>query len=339
MRDKTPRRKPVLIELDASQEARPAEAPAVPEAGAPESGQAGARALIGAARRRPSRLLRWAVSVSGAVLAAVVSVAAWDFALGLSARAPLLGYGVSALMVALLGLLLAVALRELAAFGRLRRLDRIRQAGAGALATGDLSLARGVLGQLKALYQGREEMRWALARLAERESEPVDADALLALAERGLLQPLDALALAEVEAAARQVALVSALVPLALADVVAALTVNLRMIRRIAQIYGGRTGTIGSWRLLRAVVAHLLATGAVALGDDMIGSLAGGGVLSKLSRRFGEGVINGAMSARVGIAAMDVCRPLAFAAVARPSVSATVGRALRGLFGGGASER
>ena len=334
MIERAPRSGPVLIELDGSQAANPGDAPPVPEADrlAPDGAFLGAAMRLAA--RKPSRLARWVWSLLGALLAAVVSVAAWDFAFGLIARAPVLGYGVVALMAGLGGLLLAVALRELAAFGRLRRLDRIRLGAMEALARQDLPQARSILGQIKALYRGREEMRWALSRLAEREGEPLDADALLALAERELLQPLDGLALAEVEAAARQVALVTALVPIALADVVAALTANLRMIRRIAEIYGGRAGALGNWRLLKAVLAHMMATGAVALGDDMIGSLAGGGVLSKLSRRFGEGVINGALTARVGVAAMEVCRPLAFEAVARPSVSATVGRALKGLFGG-----
>jgi putative membrane protein len=80
-------------------------------------------------------------------------------------------------------------------------------------------------------------------------------------------------------------------------------------------------------------MTHLVATGAVAAGDDLIGSLAGGGVLSKLSRRFGEGVVNGALTARVGVAAMEVCRPLPFNRKKRPSVSALVSRALAGLFG------
>ncbi|WP_373050553.1 DUF697 domain-containing protein, partial [Thalassovita aquimarina] len=84
-----------------------------------------------------------------------------------------------------------------------------------------------------------------------------------------------------------------------------------------------------------AVMAHLVATGAVAVGDDMLGSLAGGGLMSKLSRRFGEGVVNGALTARVGVAAMEVCRPLPFARKRRPSVSALVSRALTGLFSKG----
>jgi putative membrane protein len=153
------------------------------------------------------------------------------------------------------------------------------------------------------------------------------------LAEVTVMQDLDARARSEVEAAARQVALVTAIVPLALADVFAALTANLRMIRRIAEIYGGRAGWFGSWRLIRTVLVHLAATGAVAVGDDLIHSVAGGGVLSKLSRRFGEGVINGALTARVGVAAMEVCRPLPFVRQERPSVTALVKRALTGLFG------
>jgi len=76
-----------------------------------------------------------------------------------------------------------------------------------------------------------------------------------------------------------------------------------------------------------------VATGAVAVGDDLISSVAGGGILSKVSRRFGEGVVNGALTARVGVAAIEVCRPLPFKATKKPSVSGLVSRALSGLFG------
>ena len=61
--------------------------------------------------------------------------------------------------------------------------------------------------------------------------------------------------------------------------------------------------------------------------------MAGGTVLSKLSRRFGEGVVNGALTSRVGVAAMEVCRPLPFRALPRPKVSNLVARGLKGLFG------
>jgi putative membrane protein len=217
-------------------------------------------------------------------------------------------------------------------FARLARLDALRMRAAAAQG-GSLADARGVVAGVAALYAGRADMAWARARLQDRQGDVLDADALMSLAEAELMAPLDTAAMRAVEGAARRVALATALVPLALADVAVALYANLAMVRRVAEIYGGRAGNVGSWRLLRRVFSHLLATGALALTDDMIGSVAGGGILSRLSRRFGEGVVNGALTARVGLAAIDLCRPMPFVARERPSVSALVGRALRGIAG------
>jgi len=80
------------------------------------------------------------------------------------------------------------------------------------------------------------------------------------------------------------------------------------------------------------VMAHIVATGAVAVGDDMLEPLLGGSLLGKLSRRFGEGMVNGALTARVGVAAMDVCRPVPFGVKTRPSVRGIVQSALTGVF-------
>lgn len=315
---------PVLIPLDETGPS-PAEAPPVEDA---PKGEA-MTTVAAIAARRPSRLARWFWGSLAALMTFAISIAAWDFVTGLVERNPVLG----AVALGLLGLFvlicLIVVIREWAALARLARLDDLQHAAAGA---DTAEKAGAVADRMAALYRGRADMEWPVSRFAERRGDVFDAEALLSLAETELLAPLDAAAIREVEAAARQVAMVTALVPLALADVVAALTANLRMIRRIAVVYGGRGGTIGSWRLTRAVFSHLVATGAVAVGDDMLGSVAGGGLLSKVSRRFGEGLINGALTARVGVAAIEVCRPLPFRARRRPAVSALVSRAVTGLF-------
>ncbi|MCD1625974.1 YcjF family protein [Seohaeicola saemankumensis] len=330
-------RGPVLIELDGRPEQGPDQAPPVPDPeGATDHPQGRAmQQMAHLMARPPSRLARWFWALLLSLLGVVLSVAAWDFVTGLIQRAPLLGYLVTGITAALLVVLLAIALREAAAFARLGRIDKLNHDARAALASDDLPTARDVTTRLAALYSNRPSLEWGRARLAEQQADQFDVSGLLGLAETELLAPLDAAARLEVEAAARQVATVTALVPIALADVVAALTSNLRMIRRIAEIYGGRAGTLGSWRLTRAVLTHLVATGAVAIGDDMIGSLAGGGLLSKLSRRFGEGVVNGALTARVGIAAIVVCRPLPYIQQRRPSVTGVVRQALTGLFGQG----
>ncbi|WP_204113357.1 YcjF family protein [Shimia biformata] len=329
---------PILIDLDGRDLPPVADAAPVPDLDHDLPEGAAMQAAARFANRRPSRLARWFWTLLMAVLGTVASIAAWDFATGLVARVPILGWTLIGLLTALGVVALAIATRELAAFSRLRRVDRIRRDMDQVSAAGDLASARIATSRVVALYHNREDTAWARARLDERMDEVMDADALIELVETELLAPLDVRAQAEVEAAARQVATVTALVPLALADLITALTANLRMIRRIADIYGGRSGAFGGWRLTRAVMAHLVATGAVAVGDDMIGALAGGGLLGKLSRRFGEGLVNGALTARVGVAAMDVCRPMAFSPSRRPKVTAIIKRSLTGLFGSAADQ-
>jgi len=325
---------PVLFDLDVDQpDASPASAPPVEDGPAEMPEGEAMRTVAALTARRSSALWRWFLRAALALLLLVVSVTAWDFVTGLLERNLWLGRGALVLLAVLGALALALVFREWVALVRLRRVDAIRQAAEAARAGGALAEARAVTDRLDRLYAGRSDLAWARRRLSERRGELVDADALLDLSERELVAPLDAAARREVEAAARQVATVTAVVPLALADVMTALVANLRMIRRVAEIYGGRAGTVGAWRLMRSVLTHLVATGAVAVGDDLISTVAGGGLLSRVSRRFGEGVVNGALTARVGIAAMEVCRPVPFSAARRPSVSSLVQRALSGLFG------
>lgn len=312
----------------------PAEAPPIDE-GQLDSGLADGRAMRVATallRRPPSVLTRWFLSVSIALVGFLLAVAAWRYVTGLIAIYPVTGWIATGLLATFLTLALAMAFREWLAFARLRSIGAIRRSAVEALNSGKRAEASAVTSQLDAFYMGRPEMELPRVKLAERLVEDADAAGLIHLAESELMAPLDAAARAEIEVAARTVATVTALVPIALADVLAALSANLRMIRRIAEIYGGRASSLGTVRLARTVVTHLVATGALAAGDDLIEAVAGGGILSKVSRRFGEGVVNGALTARVGVAAIEVCRPLPFVSLDRPRVGALVKDALVGLF-------
>ncbi|MBR3370769.1 MAG: TIGR01620 family protein [Rhodobacteraceae bacterium] len=330
-------RKPVLIELDdTSPHATPDTAHPLPEDenAAPDDGPSG-QAMKMALRGAGTKLTLWAKLGWGGLVGFItlaVSVTAWDFITSLVARNEFLGYLALALLAVLVISAFAMALREWAGLRRLHRIDRLRQQAVRARADNSRPEAARTLTALGALYAHRPDMRWPCARLAETGPDQPDSDALLDQAEIILLAPLDTAARLQVEASARQVALLTAMIPLALVDVMAALLTNLRMIRRIAEIYGGRAGTLGSIRLLRGIITHLLATGALAVGEDMIGAVASGGIAAKLSRRFGEGVVNGALTARLGIAAIEICRPLPFHTQPRPRTSAIMRRAVSGLF-------
>ena len=96
------------------------------------------------------------------------------------------------------------------------------------------------------------------------------------------------------------------------------------MLREIATLYGGRPSTLATFRLARMVIGHLAVTGGLALSDSVIQHVVGKGLIGRLSARFGEGAVNGILTARIGLAALDVCRPIPQEAEAKETLTSLV---------------
>lgn len=278
-------------------------------------------------RRSTFWTLFWAAL--GGLIAMALGTAAYEFVTGLLARESWLGWTALGFLAVVMAGFVIFLLREFAALSRLGRIDSLRDRAEAAWESGDRKQAAEVHDGLIALYRARPELDRARTLIAERRSDAPDADTLLTLLEREAMGPLDPVALDAVKRAARNVAGATALLPVGLLDAAAVLYLNVRMVRQVAAAYGGRAGWLGSWRLLKQVAFHLAATGAIALGDDLLGAVLGGGALAKVSRRAGEGLLNGALTARIGVAAMEVSRPLPFRAAKKPSVKAVAAAALR----------
>ena len=149
-------KKPVVFDLE-DDEAAPdvAAAPLVPDLSEAPTTTAMQQAA-GLATRRPSCLARWFWRVLVALIGAVVSVAAWDFATGLILRVPVLGWAVTVGLGVALLLALLMGLRELAALARLRRVDGLRH-GATA-ASKDLAAAQAYATRITRFYAHRDEL-------------------------------------------------------------------------------------------------------------------------------------------------------------------------------------
>lgn len=215
---------------------------------------------------------------------------------------------------------LVLMLREIMGLMRLARLKEMRREVETALQKHDLKAERRAIQHLKRLFRARPEMKWHLARLADHERDIHDSGALLSLADREVVAPLDLEARRAILKSAKRVGTVTAMSPIAWIAVVYVAVENLRMLRAVAGLYGGRPGVLGALRLAKLVVGHIIATGGIALTDDLLGQFIGQDVLRRLSRRLGEGAFNGALTARVGATAIEVCRPLPF--LASPPVRA-----------------
>ncbi|HEY1736360.1 MAG TPA: TIGR01620 family protein [Methylovirgula sp.] len=217
--------------------------------------------------------------------------------------------------------LLVLILREVFGIVRQGHIAHLHIAFAGARAKDDREAARREVGQLVALYASRPELARVRTQLTDLTKEIIDGRDLIDIAERDLVAPLDDNVRREIAQAAKRVSLVTAIAPRAMIDVLFVGGQALYLVRRIAEIYGGRPGFFGFLKLMRSVGAHLAITGGVAVGDSLLQQLLGHGIAAKLSARLGEGVLNGLLTTRVGLSAMAVCRPMPFEIERPPRVA------------------
>ena len=181
MTDTSPRRGPVLIELDTpaadarpgpASEARddtlnPADAPPIdaadPALPRPRTMEMVTR-LVG---RPPSKLTRFFINSGVALFTFLLSIAALNFINDLLNRYPVLGWIGVALFALFTLAALGMAWREYRAWARFAKIDAIQRRAGLALADDSMDKARAVADDLLALYRDRPELEWNRKRLAD----------------------------------------------------------------------------------------------------------------------------------------------------------------------------
>jgi putative membrane protein len=239
----------------------------------------------------------------------------------LFARSESLGFlGLAFSSVAALALTVVIA-REAFGLARLATIEKLHLRAAEVLLSDDRAASRTIVDELVKLAHQNPQLARARASLQNHADDIIDGADMIKLAERELMSPLDQEARRLVSSAAQRVSIVTAVSPRALIDVLFVFVASLRMIRQLARLYGGRPGTLGMIRLMRHVIGHLAITGGMAASDSLIQQMLGHGIAAKLSQRLGEGMLNGLLTARLGLAAIDVTRPLPFTALPRPALA------------------
>lgn len=269
------------------------------------------------------RSFRWGMLFFVALTAFVTLVVGdglWQLIEGLFQRSLVVGWsglGLALVVAVAAGVMIV---REIVGLFRLQRLVVIHEHAQRTLLENSEQSAYRVLGELRSIYRRRPDVRLGIEELENHLRSIVAPEDLIKLAERDLLLPLDEAAFAVIVRAARRVALLTALTPLATLDVLIVALANLRMLREMATLYGGRPGSLGTIRLARMVIGHLAFTGGVAITDNLLQHLLGRGLVGRFSARFGEGAANGIMTARIGVAAVELCRPLPFLTRSKPTL-------------------
>jgi putative membrane protein len=279
-------------------------------------------------RRVPWAAIFWTSAAGLLLLATGLGVA--NLITDLFARAAWLGGIGTALAAAAVIALAVMVTREVLGLARLATIDATRRRAAAILVSDDRDAGRALGRDLIVLTKRLPQLARPRARLESHLSDIIDGADLVRLTERELMPPLDDEARRLVTGAVKRVSVVTAVSPRAAIAMAFVLMTALNLVRRLALLYGGRPGTLGLIKLMRQTVTHLAVTGGMAAGDGLIQQMVGHGVAAKLSTRLGEGVLNGLLTARLGLAAIESTRPLPFAALPQPALSELAGSILRG---------
>ena len=266
----------------------------------------------------------WFLGLLAATILFLCGISLWDTLNGLWEHSALVGMAGLILIGLLVLVTTAVAIQEWQAIQRINELEEIRQTAERSLApssdVGDLDSARKAINGLIAIYASREDTSRGSQRLAERQGDIFAASSLIILAETELLKTLDDRAEKVIRDTALRAATETAFMPWPLADVLLVFLSSMQMFRRIAEIYGSKPGVVASWALSRKVLTQLVVAGALSDGGQLIDAVVGHHLVH-LARPIGEGVTNGALMARSGVTAMELCRPLPFQACQHRSAS------------------
>jgi putative membrane protein len=135
---------------------------------------------------------------------------------------------------------------------------------------------------------------------------------LVQLYSRVVLSKVDDKALNEVAKFSTEAVVLVALSPVAIIDMLIMLSRNLRMINKIAGLYGLKLGYWSRIKLIKQVFINMAYAGASELVADFGSDMLGAELLGKLSARFAQGLGAGMLTARLGAKTMELCRPIPF---------------------------
>jgi putative membrane protein len=143
--------------------------------------------------------------------------------------------------------------------------------------------------------------------------------------DRVFLQPLDKEALRRISNFSLQTGAAVAVSPWAALDMLLSLWRSIKMIDDVAQVYGMRPSLANRYKLLKLVIHQLAFVGVSEIVIDQVMDEFGSSTLTGIaSARLGQGLGAGIYTARIGIAAMSVSRPIVFSKENRPKAKSVI---------------
>lgn len=171
------------------------------------------------------------------------------------------------------------------------------------------------LKQLPTVSQSAERWKGQL-------NEAYNSKEVLYLFSENVLTPIDKQVKKLISKNAVENALIVAISPLAIVDVLMMAFRNIALVNKISKIYGMELGYFSRLKLFKMVLTNMVFAGATEIATDVGMDFFSQNITAKLSMRAAQGIGVGLLTARLGVKAMEFCRPIAFQANERPKISA-----------------
>ena len=229
------------------------------------------------------------------------------------------GFESSPIIASLYGVLLlivsvifgATAYRELSSLRQLSKQENVRSQVKNIFEDGNKYDARDLCDkiseQLPCELVANEGKTWA--DIIQPEYTDIE---VINLYSNEILSSVDQKALDEVAKFSTESVVLIAISPVAIIDMMLMFWRNLRMIDKVAGLYGLKLGYWSRLRLIKHVFINMAYAGASEIIADFGADLLGADLLGKLSGRMAQGLGAGMLTARLGIKTISLCRPIPF---------------------------
>lgn len=151
--------------------------------------------------------------------------------------------------------------------------------------------------------------------------EAYNSQEVLYLFGENVLTPIDKQVKQLISKHAAENAVIVAISPLAIADVLMVAWRNIALVNKITRAYGMELGYFSRLKLFKLVLTNMVFAGTTEIATELGSEFFAQNLTAKLSMRAAQGIGVGLLTARLGIKTMEFCRPIVFKNGERPRLS------------------
>jgi putative membrane protein len=200
----------------------------------------------------------------------------------------------------------------------LRMISALQQEGQQLMTSQGYGNAIYYINRVAHLYMERPTTKLRLEQFYQTIKDTYQDREVCALFSQQIMQEIDQQAYYIVTQRSKETALLIMISHVAWLDTLLTLWRNTRMIQEVAVLYGGRPSLLSSISLIKEVLQNLIYADVSEIAAENLAEILGGSMLSILSTQMAQGLGSSVLTARVGLRAMQVCRPLPFLAEEQP---------------------